>query len=83
MPIGIKTRHFDISKLKDKSWEHDGVGLNPAYMAKQEGISINSVKYGKGHSMMTGTCTNCTNNNGSKKPGGGHCDLPETKACIF
>ena len=85
MTIGIKTNAFDTSKLKEKSWEADGVGWNPAYMAKTEGVgrSGDRIKYGKGHSFMAGTCKNCTNNNGTKKPGGGHCDLPDNVGCIF
>ena len=85
MPIGIKTNNFDTGKLKEKSWEADGVGWNPAYMAKTEGIRRpgDRARYSKGYSLMMGTCKNCVNNNGSKKARGGHCDLPDNVGCIF
>lgn len=83
----IKSRNFSLSQEKQNHTVTGpmDLGWGPGYAAKTEGVgrSGDRIKYGKGHSLMTGTCKNCTNNNGSKKAGGGHCDLPDNKACIF
>lgn len=79
----IKTNNFSLKK--PSSWEKDGLGFNPDYMGNTEGIQTPAgrIRYGKGYSLMTGTCKKCDNNNGTKQAGGGHCDLPENKECIF
>ena len=82
--MSIKTNNFSLPS-KEKTWEQDGLGWNPDYVGKSEGIQTpaDRVRYGKGYSLMMGTCKKCDHNNGTKQAGGRHCDLPESQECIF
>lgn len=86
MTIAIKTNNFSLSREKQEgTWEKDGLGWNPDYAAKSEGLQTpaDRIRYGKGYSMMKGFCKKCDHNNGSKQTGGGHCNLPANKECNF
>ena len=83
----IKTRNFSLSKEKQNHTitGPNDLGWGPGYAAKSEGLQTpaDRIRYSKGYSLMVGTCKKCDNNNGSKKAGGGHCDLSENEGCIF
>lgn len=83
----IKTNNFSLDREKQNHTFQgpNDLGWGPGYAAKSEGIQTTDdrVRYGKGYSLMIGTCKKCDHDNGSKQPGGGHCDLPENKECIF
>lgn len=76
----IKSRNFSPTKC-EKTWESDGVGLNPAYAKKFEGSHKNSPRYGKNYSKAFGRCVKCDKYTEVDGTNGEHCVLPINEHC--
>ena len=80
--IGIKTRNFTANKTERNFVEGGGLGWAPGQERKFEGTGINTIRYGKNHSKIFGTCKKCKQFTEKKGTAGEHCSLPRDKACI-
>jgi len=78
--ISIRSRNFTPNKCEG-TWEKDGFGWAPGSEKKQEGVGINTIRYGKNFSRMKGYCLKCDKFTDKKGTAGEHCSLPVNEHC--
>ncbi len=76
MSVLIKTRNFSLAGKREKDWNapgSGGLGWNPDYVHKFEGVNWKTRRYDRNYSRMKGICTLCQHFEDVDTVDGSHC----------